>query len=94
MKFSYHINKWRLKKPNVANLLYKNINSAQRDEKSINLNYNNWQTDVFANWNSKNVDLTISLRVPKFHITFKNCLIQKAKLFSLVEKLTEKRKTL
>lgn len=83
-----------IEKPNVASLLYKNFHASQRGEKSIHFNYKDWQTEVLANWNSKNVDLTISLRVPKFHITFKNCLIQKAKLLSLVEKLTEKRKTL
>ena len=73
-----------IKKQNFADLLYENINSTQDGEKSFNSKFNDWETEILAYWNSKNVYLTISSRAPKFHITFENCIIRKAKLLSVI----------
>jgi hypothetical protein len=72
------------KQETLADLITEEMISQPKGEKIINSEYNDWKIEIFAKWNSKKVDLNISAKVPKFHITFENCVIRKAELISII----------
>ena len=72
------------KEEKLADLLFQEINNSKNGEKKFTASFNDWKAEVYAKWNSRNVNLIINSRVPKFHITFDNCSIKKELLISLI----------
>ncbi|GHC66282.1 hypothetical protein [Ulvibacter litoralis] len=72
------------KQETLADLITNETTSKPKGEKVLKSNYNDWNIETLAEWNSKKINLRISARVPKFHITFENCIIKKAKIISII----------
>ena len=72
------------KEEKFADLLSQEINNSKNGKKKFATSFNDWKAEVYAKWSSRNVNLIITSRVPKFHITFDNCSIKKALLISLI----------
>jgi hypothetical protein len=72
------------KQETFADLIFEEMISQPKGEKIFNLKYHDWKIKILAQWNNRKVNLKISVRVPKFHISFENCVIRKAKLISLI----------
>ncbi|WP_034257692.1 hypothetical protein [Altibacter lentus] len=75
-----------IKQETLADLISNEIISQPKGEKVILSKYNDWKIEYFVKWNSRKVNLIISAQVPKFHITFDNCVIKKAKLISIISR--------
>jgi len=72
------------KQETLADLLSNQMIFQPKGKKLIKSKYNDWKIELLAEWNSRKVNLNISAKVPKFHISFDNCVIRKAKLMSLI----------